>query len=357
MGLAIDWYGSIIEVTSPTTDVDAQTLHDFIEDEMAAPVGLQHSAILKPEGKIEDEANPGIFSQIILIFNNPWQIQFWSGSGYTRIYGGKLTSVRPDNQVVKATGGAGDITVLESPVDGLTVATAGLLQQSDLDALSDAVWDEILTGATHNIPSSAGRRLRQLGDTISSSVNDGAATATAFVTNLSETRDDFYNDQYIRFTSDNLAGQVRIVLDYDGGTKTITVSEPFYEAPDDTSEFDLLPVHVHPIKQVGEQVWLELDAPPSAALAATNLATAKDTMFIGTVDDTAFAPTATEFEASDINFSIDDILKSGVVFFTAGALRGERTDITSYSLVGGRGHFTVTAMPQAAASGDLFVIG
>ena len=35
MGLNIDWFNEIIEITSPTTEVDAQVLHDFIEDEMA----------------------------------------------------------------------------------------------------------------------------------------------------------------------------------------------------------------------------------------------------------------------------------------------------------------------------------
>ena len=120
MGLAIDWYNSIIQVTSPDTEVDAQTLHDFIEDAMASPEGLLYADILQPEGKIENPASPGVYSQIILILNSPWQIQFWGGSGYTRIYGGKIVGGLAD-EPIKATGTAGDITVLESPVDGATI--------------------------------------------------------------------------------------------------------------------------------------------------------------------------------------------------------------------------------------------
>ena len=120
MGLAIDYGNQIVQITSPTTSVDAQALHDFIEDSMATPEGMQHSAIIQPEGKIEDPSNPGIFSQIIIVLNTPWQIQFWGGSGYTRIFGGKLVGGLAD-QPIKATGTAGDVTVLESPVDGLTV--------------------------------------------------------------------------------------------------------------------------------------------------------------------------------------------------------------------------------------------
>jgi hypothetical protein len=127
MGLEIDWENELILVTSPTTDVDAQTLHDFIEDQMATPVGSLHEDIQQPEGKIEDPLQPGVYSQIIMIINSPWQIQFWGGSGYTRIYGGKVVGGL-GGEPFKATGTAGDITVLESPVDGVTVevyATGG----------------------------------------------------------------------------------------------------------------------------------------------------------------------------------------------------------------------------------------
>ena len=120
MPLTIDWDEQLIKITSPTTEVDAQTLHDFIEDQMATPEGMCYGDIIQPEGKVEDPVNPGVYSQIIIILNSPWQIQFWGGSGYTRIYGGKLVGGLAD-EVIKASGTAGDVTVLESPVDGLTV--------------------------------------------------------------------------------------------------------------------------------------------------------------------------------------------------------------------------------------------
>lgn len=139
MGLAIDWFGQVVQVTSPTTAVDAQVLHDFTEDEMASPRGMTESDILLPEGKIEDPNNPGVYSQIILQFNSPWQIQFWAGSGYTRIYGGKIVGGL-NNEPMKATGTAGDITVLESPVDGITVVSGSGVDSADLDYLAEGVW-------------------------------------------------------------------------------------------------------------------------------------------------------------------------------------------------------------------------
>ena len=45
---------------------------------------------------------------------------------------------------MKATGAAGDITVLESPVDGVTVAVvSGVTEQDKLD-IADRVWDKTL---------------------------------------------------------------------------------------------------------------------------------------------------------------------------------------------------------------------
>ena len=142
MPLQIDWPASLILITSPTTEVDAQTLHDFIENEMATPVGELYDDIIQPEGKIEDPTNPGVYSQIIMVFHSPWQIQFWGGSGYTRLYGGKMVGGLND-QVLKATGTAGDISVLESPVDGVTVVVSGT---SGLTPEESQQLDEIHTG-------------------------------------------------------------------------------------------------------------------------------------------------------------------------------------------------------------------
>jgi hypothetical protein len=136
VAIVVDFYSYVISITSPDTEIDLQTLHDFVEDErcMASPVGMGHSPILTPEGKIEDPVNPGIYSQIILVLQSPWQIQFWGGSGYTRVYGGKLVGGLND-QPIKATGTAGDVTVLESPVDGITIVTgtSGLTSEESQD--------------------------------------------------------------------------------------------------------------------------------------------------------------------------------------------------------------------------------
>jgi hypothetical protein len=140
MGLEIDWDEQVIKVTTPTVEVDGQTLHDFIEDQMATPEGLQHETFMFPEGKVGSGV---VKSQIIMQFADPWQLQFWAGSGYTRVYGAKIeggkVGLGPVAQFVKATGMAGDITVLESPVDGVVVVSGSGVTTQDKEDIADLV--------------------------------------------------------------------------------------------------------------------------------------------------------------------------------------------------------------------------
>ena len=171
MPLQIDAFNKLVLVTSPTTEVDAQTLHDFIEDYMASPVGMANDSgdpsfkgdIIKPEGKIDNPSAPGNFTVIIMIFNSEWQIQFWGGSGYTRIFGGKVLGGVSD-EPIKATGTAGDITVLESPVDGTTTQTTTTLTDQDKLDIAGKVWDKLL--ADHNILGSFGAVVRRIRDVV-----------------------------------------------------------------------------------------------------------------------------------------------------------------------------------------------
>lgn len=122
-----------VHIDSPDVSVTVQELHDAIEDFMASPEGLLYEDIIDPQGKIADPGNPGVFSQIIMVLNSPWQILFWPGSGYTRISGGKIAGGL-GGQPMKATGTAGDITVLESQVDGVVVVSgSGVTAQDKTD--------------------------------------------------------------------------------------------------------------------------------------------------------------------------------------------------------------------------------
>lgn len=70
---------------------------------------------------------------------------------------------------------------------------------------------------------------------VPSSVATGSST-TSVVTNLTEATDDHYNGRTITFTSGALDGESASITDYNGTTKTLTVST-MTEAPSNTDTF------------------------------------------------------------------------------------------------------------------------
>ena len=119
-------------------------------------------------------------------------------------------------------------------------------------ALVDLIWDEPLTGATHNVATSSGKRLRQTTafQQIDSTVIDAAATTTTFITGLTSSVDNFYNDSMLVFTDGALAGQVRAIYDYIGATKTIVLAEALTSAPVNGVAFTIVSLHIHPVSQI-----------------------------------------------------------------------------------------------------------
>ena len=131
-----------------------------------------------------------------------------------------------------------------------TVTT--VLDSTDKAALVDLIWDEPLTGATHNVATSSGKRLRQTTafQQIDSTVIDASATTTMFVTGLASSVDHFHNDSMLVFTDGALAGQVRAIYDYVGETKTIILQEALTSAPANGVAFAIVSLHVHPVSQI-----------------------------------------------------------------------------------------------------------
>jgi hypothetical protein len=140
--------------------------------------------------------------------------------------------------------------------DGETVICrterGAILDSAATAALVDLIWDEPLTGATHNVATSSGKRLRQTTafQQIDSTVVDASATTTTFVTGLDSAVDDFYNDSMLVFTDGALAGQVRSIVDYVGATKTIILEEALTSAPVNGVAFTIVSLHIHPVSQI-----------------------------------------------------------------------------------------------------------
>lgn len=94
------------------------------------------------------------------------------------------------------------------------------------------------------------------------------------------------------------------------------------------------------------------------AEAATDLSASARSIVRATVDTVVngHTPTTTEFQADDVTEATADHFNGRIVIFTSGVLKDQATDITDYVAIGGIGQFTVTAMTEAPANNDTFVI-
>ena len=132
---------------------------------------------------------------------------------------------------------------------------------NDLSSLdvSNAVWDVAVSG--YNGAGTFGRGFRQVKEGLISGDGQAASngTTTSFVSNLTSSVDDFYNEKTIVFTSGALTGQSRVISDYDGTTKTVTVDtrEPFTSAIQSGDEFILLAIHQHTMSEIVNSIWSE----------------------------------------------------------------------------------------------------
>lgn len=106
-------------------------------------------------------------------------------------------------------------------LDAIVSTATGMVE------IAKAIWDRVLSGATHNIVNSAGRRLRALEDAtlIRGDAFQAGSTTTSLVLDAAASAvDDFFNHTIIRIIDGVAAGQERIIADYNGTTKAVTIT-------------------------------------------------------------------------------------------------------------------------------------
>lgn len=114
------------------------------------------------------------------------------------------------------------------------------LANYSVEDVTNAIWDEILTGSTHNISNSAGRRLRLI---VGGTIREGTAQGSGTGTNQiqldagASAVDGAYDPSEICITDGTGAGQSRMILEYNGSSVTATVDRDWKVTPDNTSKF------------------------------------------------------------------------------------------------------------------------
>jgi hypothetical protein len=145
--------------------------------------------------------------------------------------------------------------------------------------LVDDVWDEVLTAATHNISTSAGRRLRQ---TANFAVREETAQGPGTGDNQIQLDagaspvDGAYDPAIVVIMEGTGAGQSRLILEYDGATKTATVDRNWKINPDATSEFQIV---ANPGREHVNEGLIQAGTATTATLNV--LASANDDTYIG----------------------------------------------------------------------------
>lgn len=186
-----------------------------------------------------------------------------------------------------------DAILLDTGTDGVLLSALATSAQ-----LIDDNWDEILTGATHNIATSAGRRVREIG---AFAIHSGTAQAgNSIHLTLSATAsatDGIYNRNLLVIVSGTGAGQTRTIIDYDGATKVALADREWRVSPDATSEYQITP----------DDTPLTVDH--------------------GLVQDA----TSTTIKIRDYASAVDDTYLCNIVIILAGTGRGQARLVSSYN--------------------------
>ena len=141
------------------------------------------------------------------------------------------------NHSIATVDGNVDAILLDTGTDGVLLAASATSAQ----LISDN-WDEILTGATHNIATSAGRRVREIG---AYAIHSGTAQAGNSIhltlAAAASAIDGIYNRNLLVIVGGTGAGQTRTIVDYDGATKIALADREWRVSPDATSEYQITP--------------------------------------------------------------------------------------------------------------------
>lgn len=106
-----------------------------------------------------------------------------------------------------------------------------------ISGIADQVWDEVLTGATHNIPTSAGRRIRVLADF---AIDDGIAQSGGAdfiqLATTASTTPSIYVGCQIAIVGGTGMGQSRYIVGYTA-SRIASIARHWAVAPNATSEY------------------------------------------------------------------------------------------------------------------------
>ncbi len=253
-----------------------------------------------------------------------------------------------------------------------TFGNALAMRAFDLDtaaitsaALVDLIWDELLSG--HLVSDSFGEVMNNNIPLIRRNTAVGGAASSITLDTGASTVDDTYTGSLIFIISGTGVGQSKQIGPYNGTSKVASVTSPWVTNPASGSVFVIVSATVfdvnlefwrgiQPNNLLSGKMDSDVKAIDGNVGAAGTLKASMDSVIKGTVDDTGFSPSTTQFESDDITETNEDQFNSRLLTFTSGILIGQFKRITDYVITGGRGHFTVEALTDIPGNNDTFII-
>ena len=247
MSYTFDIANKIIQRTT-IDELDMMDLYSRWKDEVASTLAGAEQAMRV----IKEPLAGSVFIGPYYFIMNNWQIRPLDTTHSLIVVGTVVQDATSSLTPFKVDDLTNNVQIVRTVATEVQVVeTQGALTEQDKDDIVDKVWDEPLTGATHNVATSAGRRLRQASAWLSVEGSVvGTPTTTSISSDISTGVDDFYNDHTFVFVSGSQQGQARIIVDYISSTKTFVFDEPLTGAPSAGDEFAVLANHVHPLNQI-----------------------------------------------------------------------------------------------------------
>jgi len=192
----------------------------------------------------------------------------------------------------------------------------------------------------------------------------GGANSITFDASASATTDFFVGSSVATLAGTGAGQNGRIVTAYNGTTKVATVVPAWVTNPSSDTVFATLPagVTLEAWLRVAPNALVSGDAPAnvkqinSSSAAAVRQALAANEFIPGTVTTAGLTPTTTQFECSDITTAAADHYLGREWYWTTGTLTGQRGSISAYSLVSGRGRFTISTQTSAPSNADTGIV-
>jgi len=122
-------------------------------------------------------------------------------------------------------------------LDAIVATAIGMVE------IAKAIWDRALTGATHNVATSAGRRLRQIDAAfvITAGTAQAGTANTITLAAAESASDEIFTHDRIVIVGGTGIGEHGIITAYVGATKVATMNQNWVVTPDATSEYEVEP--------------------------------------------------------------------------------------------------------------------